>query len=44
MVLFGLVMKHNKSKIFYFSRMHNNSNLELDLSAISASTLKSKTY
>jgi len=34
---FGLVMKHDKSEIFYFSRVHNNTNPELDLSAIGAS-------
>jgi len=44
MVCFGLVMEHNKSEIFYFSRMHNDLNPELDLSAIGAPILKSKTY
>ena len=44
MVTFGLVMEHDKSEIFHFSRVHNNSNPELDLSAISAPTLKPKTY
>jgi len=44
MVYFSLVMKHDKSKIFYFSRAHNNLNLELDFSAIGISTLKPKTY
>ena len=44
MVTFGLVMEHNKSKIFHFSRAHNNSNPELDLFAIGAPTLKHKTY
>ena len=44
MVLFGLVIEHDKSEIFYFSRTYNNSNPELDLSAIGASTLKPKTY
>ena len=34
---FGLVMEHDKSEIFYFSRVHNNTNPELDLSAIGAS-------
>jgi len=44
MVTFGLVMKHDKSEIFHFSRVHNDSNPELDLSAIGAPTLKHKTY
>ena len=44
MVCFGLVMEHDKSEIFHFSRVHNNLNLELDLSAIDAPTLKPKTY
>jgi len=44
LVLFGLVMKHDKSEVFHFSRVHNDSNPELDLSAISAPTLKPKTY
>jgi len=44
MVCFGLVMEHNKSEIFHFSRAHNDLNPELDLSAIGASTLKPKTY
>ena len=44
LVSFGLVMEHNKSEVFHFSRAHNDSNLELDLSAISAPTLKPKTY
>ena len=44
MVMFGLVMEHDKSEIFYFSRAHNDSNPELDLSAIGAPTLKPKTY
>ena len=26
-ILFGLIIEHNKSEIFYFSRVHNNSNL-----------------
>ena len=43
-VTFGLVMEHDKSEIFHFSRAHNDSNPELDLSAIGAPTLKSKTY
>ena len=43
-VTFGLVMEHDKSEIFHFSRAHNDSNPELDLSAIGASTLKPKTY
>jgi len=44
MMSFGLVMEHDKSEIFHFSRVYNNLNLELDLSAISALTLKPKTY
>ena len=44
MVSFGLVMEHDKSEIFHFSRAHNNLNPELDLSAIGAPTLKPKTY
>ena len=44
MVSFGLVMEHNKSEIFHFSRVHNDLNPELDLSAIGAPTLKLKTY
>ena len=44
MVSFGLIIEHNKSEIFYFSRIYNNSNPELDLSAIGASTLEPKTY
>ena len=43
-VTFGLVMKYDKSEIFHFSRAHHNSNPELDLSALGAPTLKSKTY
>jgi len=43
-VCFGLVIEHDKSKIFHFSRVHNNLNLELDLLAIGAPTLKLKTY
>jgi len=43
-VSFGLVMKHDKSEIFHFSRVHNDSNLELDLSAIGTLILKPKTY
>ena len=35
MVLFALVMEHDKSKIFY-SRVFNNSNSELDLLVIGA--------
>jgi len=31
---FGLIMEHNKSEIFHFSRTHNDTNPELDLSAI----------
>ena len=44
MVTFGLVIKHDKSEIFHFFRAHNDSNLELDLSAIGAPTLKPKIY
>jgi len=44
MVSFGLVMEHDKFEIFHFSRAHNDLNLELDLSAIGAPTLKPKTY
>jgi len=44
MVIFSLVMKHDKSEIFHFSRAYNVSNLELDLLAIGAPTLKPKTY
>ena len=44
MVTFGLVMEHDKSEIFHFSRAYNDSNPELDLSAIGAPTLKPKTY
>ena len=39
MVYFGLVMEHDKSKIFHFSRAHNDLNPKLDLSAIGAPTL-----
>ena len=42
--MFGLVIEHDKSEIFHFSRIHNNLNSELDLSAISAPILKPKTY
>ena len=31
---FGLVMEYDKSEIFHFSRIHNDTNPELDLSAI----------
>jgi len=44
MVTFGLVMEYDKSEIFYFSRAHNDSNPELDLSATGVPTLKPKTY
>jgi len=44
MVLFGMVIEHNKSEIFHFSRVYDNSNPELNLLAIGASTLKPKTY
>ena len=43
-MMFGLVMEYDKSEIFHFSRAHHDSNPELDLSAIGAPTLKSKTY
>jgi len=44
MVSFGLVMEHDKSEIFHFSRAHNSSNPKLDLSAIGIPILKPKTY
>ena len=44
MVTFGFVMENDKSEIFHFSRAHNDSNPELDLSAIGVPTLKPKTY
>jgi len=44
MASFGLVIEHDKSEIFHFSRVYTNSNPELDLSAIGASILKPKTY
>jgi len=44
MVTFGLVMEHDKSEIFHFSRAYNDSNPKLNLSAIGAPTLKPKTY
>ena len=44
LVSFGLVIEHDKSEVFHFSRVHNDFNPELDLSAISAPTLKPKTY
>ena len=44
MVIFGLVIEHDKSEIFHFSRTHNDSNPELDFLAIGALTLKPKTY
>jgi len=44
MASFGLVMEYDKSEIFHFSRAHNDSNPELDLSAIGAPILKPKTY
>jgi len=34
MVMFGLVMEHDKSEISHFFRMLNNSNPELNLSPI----------
>ena len=33
MVMFGLVIEHDKSEICHFFRAHNDSNPELDLSA-----------
>ena len=44
MVLFSLVMKYNKIEIFHFSKTYNNSNLELDLLAVSILNLKPNTY
>ena len=44
MVMFGLVIEHDKSEIFHFSRAHNDSNPELDLLAIDTLTFKPKTY
>ena len=44
MVTFGLVMEHNKSEIFHFSRAYNDLNPELNFSAIGTPTLKPKTY
>ena len=44
MGFFGLVMEHDKSEIFHFSRIHNDTSPELDLSAIGAPILKPKTY
>ena len=44
MIMFGLVMEHNKSEIFHFSRAYNDLNPELNFSAISTPTLKPKTY
>ena len=44
MVIFGLVMEHDKSENLHFSRAYNDSNPELDLSAMGAPTLKPKTY
>jgi len=35
-VMFGLVIEHDKSEIFHFSRVYNDLNSELDLSAMSA--------
>jgi len=43
-VLFGLVIEHDKLEIFYYSRAYNNSNQELDLSVISIPILKLKIY
>ena len=44
MVLFSLVMKYNKIEVFYFFKTYNNSNLELDLLAISILILKPNIY
>ena len=44
MVMFGLVIEHDKSEIFHFSRTHNDLDPKLDLSAIGTPTLKPKTY
>ena len=44
MVLFSLVMKYNKIEVFYFFKTYNNSNLELDLLAISTLILKPNIY
>ena len=44
MVMFSLVMEHDKLEIFHFSRMYNDLNLELNLSAIGTPTLKPKIY
>ena len=41
---FGLVMEHDKSEIFHFSRVHNDTNPELNLSAIGAPIFKPKIY
>ena len=43
-VLFDLVMKHDKLEIFHFSRLYNSFSPELNLSAIGILTLKPKTY
>ena len=44
MVLFSLVMKYNKIEVFHFFKTYNNSNLELDLLAISILILKPNIY
>ena len=44
MVLFSLVIKYDKSEIFHFSRVHNDSNTKLNLSAVGTLTLKPKIY
>ena len=41
---FGLVMEHDKSEVFYFSRVHNDTNPELNLLAIGAPIFKPKIY
>jgi len=41
---FGLVIEHDKSEIFQFSRAYNNFNPELDLLAIGTPTLKPEIY
>jgi len=43
-VMFGLVIEHDKSKCFHSSRAYNDLNSELDFSAIGALTFKPKIY
>jgi len=40
MASFGLVIKYDKSEIFYFSRVHNDFNSKPDLLAIGAARPK----